>query len=74
VLVDARNTSRECGQCGHIAKENRPNQSAFRCTACGHAANADVNAAAVIRGRAACVNPPYLATCAVVCIALAKSL
>jgi putative transposase len=31
ILVDPRNTSRECAECGHIAKQNRPNQSTFRC-------------------------------------------
>ncbi|MFG1703997.1 zinc ribbon domain-containing protein [Nonomuraea sp. M3C6] len=30
---------------GHCAKENRLTQAEFRCTACGHAAHADVNAA-----------------------------
>jgi putative transposase len=54
VLVDPRNTSRECAECGHIAKKNRPNQSTFRCVACSHASNADTNAARVIAGRAAC--------------------
>ncbi|MDF2711262.1 MAG: transposase, partial [Nonomuraea muscovyensis] len=45
VAVDPRNTSRTCSRCGHCAKENRLTQAAFRCTACGHAAHADVNAA-----------------------------
>jgi hypothetical protein len=40
-----RNTSRTCARCGHCAKENRLTQSEFRCTACGHQAHADVNAA-----------------------------
>ncbi|WP_344584789.1 zinc ribbon domain-containing protein, partial [Nonomuraea roseoviolacea] len=31
--------------CGHIAAENRVSQAVFTCTACGHAAHADVNAA-----------------------------
>lgn len=52
VLVDPRNSSRECSECGHIAKENRPSQSEFRCLACGFTANADFNAACVIAGRA----------------------
>lgn len=54
VYVDPRNTSRECAECGHIDKRNRPNQSTFRCVACEHAANADTNAARVIAGRPAC--------------------
>lgn len=45
VLVDARNTSRTCAECGHCEKANRQSQSAFRCCACGHEAHADVNAA-----------------------------
>ena len=53
VYVDPRNTSRECAECGHVAKENRPNQATFRCVACQHAGNADTNAARVIAGRAA---------------------
>jgi len=53
VAVDPKNTSRECAECGHIDKKNRPNQSTFRCLACGHAEHADTNAARVIAGRAA---------------------
>lgn len=53
VLVDPRNTSRECAGCGHAAKENRSSQSRFRCVSCGHEAHADTNAALVIRSRAA---------------------
>ncbi|WP_259401132.1 transposase [Microbispora sp. H13382] len=43
--VDPRNTSRTCARCGHCAKDNRVTQAEFACTACGHAAHADVNAA-----------------------------
>ncbi len=45
VLVDPKNTSRTCAQCGHVAAENRKTQSRFRCVACGHTAHADLNAA-----------------------------
>lgn len=62
VYVDPRNTSRTCFECGHIAKENRPNQSTFRCVLCGHTAHADINAAKNI-GRAAFVNQPNVANC-----------
>lgn len=55
--VDPRHTSRECSQCGHIDKANRPNQSTFKCTSCGYSLHADVNAAINI-GRRAAVNPP----------------
>lgn len=52
VKVNPRNTSRECSQCGHIAKENRLTQSLFKCVSCDHEANADLDAARVIKGRA----------------------
>ena len=51
VEVDARNTSRECSRCGHIAGENRRGQL-FECVRCGHRAHADVDAAIVILKRA----------------------
>jgi putative transposase len=38
-------TSQCCSACGHVAPENRESQAVFQCTACGYAANADVNAA-----------------------------
>ncbi len=44
-LVDPRNTSRTCSECGHCAKENRKSQASFVCQACGHCCNADINAA-----------------------------
>ncbi|MHB8177708.1 MAG: RNA-guided endonuclease InsQ/TnpB family protein [Vulcanimicrobiaceae bacterium] len=52
LLVDPRNTSRTCANCGHVSRENRQTQAAFRCVACGHAANADTNAAINILRRA----------------------
>jgi putative transposase len=51
VRVDPRNSSIECARCGHVAKENRVSQAAFRCMACGHGANADTNAAQVVLKR-----------------------
>ena len=45
VEVDFCYTSQRCSGCGHSAKENRPSQAVFRCMACGHEENADVNAA-----------------------------
>ena len=45
VAIDPKNTSRKCSRCGHTAKENRLTQADFVCTACGHADDADVNAA-----------------------------
>ena len=52
VLVDPRNTSRTCAECGHCDKANRKSQSEFVCRSCGHADNADENAARNIRLRA----------------------
>jgi len=46
-------TSQTCSVCGHCAPGNRENQAVFRCVACGHQANADVNAAVnIAAGRA----------------------
>ena len=45
VEVNPRHTSQRCSCCGHTAKENRVSQAVFRCLACGHEENADVNAA-----------------------------
>ncbi len=44
-LVDPRNTSRMCSECGHCAKENRKSQASFCCVQCGHTDSADWNAA-----------------------------
>ncbi|HVS46420.1 MAG TPA: transposase, partial [Verrucomicrobiae bacterium] len=52
LLVDPRNTSRTCAQCGYASRDNRQTQASFRCVACGHAANADTNAAINILRRA----------------------
>lgn len=52
VLVDPKNTSRTCSQCGHTGKENRESQAVFRCQGCGHTQNADTNAARNILARA----------------------
>ena len=60
-FVDPRNTSRECAACGHIDKANRKSQSSFLCVVCGHAANADANAAINI-SRRGLVNGPYIST------------
>jgi putative transposase len=51
VEVPAAFTSQTCAACGHVAGENRKSQADFQCQACGREANADVNAAAVIRER-----------------------
>jgi putative transposase len=55
-LIDPRNTSRTCPDCGCCEKGNRKSQSVFKCLACGYTANADVNAAGNI-ARAAVIQP-----------------
>jgi IS605 OrfB family transposase len=58
VYVRAAGTSQTCPECGHWSKANRPkapaaggdgfNTERFECEACGHRADADLNAARVI--------------------------
>jgi IS605 OrfB family transposase len=57
-LVDPRNTSRICPQCGTIDKHNRPSQCLFSCVSCGFSSLADTVAATNI-SRRALVNEPY---------------
>ncbi len=38
-------TSQRCSACGQVDQESRESQAVFRCTACGYACHADVNAA-----------------------------
>lgn len=45
ILVNPKNTSRCCQECGHVSKENRKSQASFECVSCGHKDNADLNAA-----------------------------
>ncbi|MFD8426829.1 RNA-guided endonuclease InsQ/TnpB family protein [Streptomyces coelicoflavus] len=52
VPVDARNTSRTCPDCGHVAKENRATQAKFECVTCGFTANADHVGATNVLNRA----------------------
>ncbi|MFJ2342519.1 zinc ribbon domain-containing protein [Streptomyces antimycoticus] len=52
IPVDARNTSRTCPDCGHVAKENRVTQERFQCTACGFVENADTVGALNVLHRA----------------------
>ena len=51
IEVDARYSSQTCAACGHVCKESREGRR-FACVRCGHAADADVNAAQVILLRA----------------------
>ncbi len=57
ILVDPRNTSRECPECGLIDERNRPSRGMFRCQRCGLAGPADHIAARNIAGRAAVMQP-----------------
>ena len=43
--VNAAYTSQRCSACGQVDPKSRESQAVFRCTACGYACNADVNAA-----------------------------
>lgn len=61
VIIDPRNTSRECPECGHIDKRNRKTQSVFICKACGHSSNADFVASRNISGKGSIVNLPMFA-------------
>jgi putative transposase len=56
VLVDPRNTSRTCPQCGHVDRANRKSQSLFSCGSCGYSGHADPIAAVNINRVA--VNQP----------------
>jgi IS605 OrfB family transposase len=52
VLINPKNTSRECSKCGHCEKANRVSQNEFICKNCDLHISADFNAALNIRGRA----------------------
>jgi len=58
VLVDPRNTSRTCSQCGHCHKGNRKTQAEFRCLQCGYSNHADINAALNLSALGALVTCP----------------
>jgi IS605 OrfB family transposase len=51
ILVDPRDTSRRCPECGHCEKRNRKSRDDFECRHCGHAAPADRVGARNIRLR-----------------------
>lgn len=58
-LVDPRNTSRTCPQCGFVSKSNRKSQSVFSCVSCGFSSLADTVAAGNIASRAAVSQPDF---------------
>ena len=45
VRIKPHYTSQRCSACGHVDGKSRESQAVFRCTACGYACNADINAA-----------------------------
>jgi IS605 OrfB family transposase len=45
VTVTPAFTSQRCADCGHTCPDNREKQAVFRCRACGHEVNADLNVA-----------------------------
>lgn len=59
-IVDPRNTSRTCHQCGHCEKANRKSQTEFVCKSCAFCCNADYNAAVNISW--AVVKQPLVST------------
>jgi putative transposase len=44
IALNLRHTSQRCAECGRTPAGNRITQAEFRCLACGHQAEADVNA------------------------------
>lgn len=50
-IVNPRNSSRQCFACKHVDKRSRDGER-FACTACGHVAHADLNAAKNLSYRA----------------------
>jgi putative transposase len=52
VKINPAYTSQTCNRCGAVDPKSRQSQAIFRCTACGHQAHADVNAALNIRNAA----------------------
>ena len=61
IEVPPHHSSQECSACGHTHADNRVSQAQFVCQRCGHAENADTNAARVIarRGVEAVVSGSY---------------
>ncbi|PYB67905.1 transposase [Thermoplasma sp. Kam2015] len=57
IVIDPKNTSRECPVCHTIDKRNRPERSRFRCISCGFEGEADFVASLNIRNRAAVSQP-----------------
>ena len=56
-VVDPRDTSRTCPECGCVDTRNRASRDRFACRDCGHSAPADLTAARNIAGRADVMGP-----------------
>lgn len=57
--VPAAFTSQTCAECGVVDRGSRKDQATFECGHCGHAENADVNAARnILQARALAAEPP----------------
>lgn len=50
IEINPRHTSQECSECGYVSPANRDKER-FLCEACGYFADADIDAAVVIRQR-----------------------
>lgn len=66
IEVPAQYTSQTCSECGAVDAKSRLSQALFVCTACGHSANADTNAAKEIlrRGQDMALLPAEACGCA----------
>jgi IS605 OrfB family transposase len=73
VCICARNTSRQCSKCGYTDKRNRKTQDKFVCLSCGHAENADLNAARNIASRAYVITPIVEQHSCCICKPVSKS-
>ena len=51
ILVDPRQTSQECSQCGNIKKDLKLSDRIYQCNACGLTIDRDLNAAINIERR-----------------------
>jgi putative transposase len=58
LYVPAAYTSQRCSVCAHTTPDNRRAQAAFCCVSCGHADNADTNAAKNLRRAEALMGSP----------------
>ena len=66
MMVDPKNTSRECPKCHYIDKRNRPTRNQFKCIRCAYGAMADhiaaINIAARVRVNEPMAVPVFTAT------------